>query len=312
MDVLSDILDALDLEGTLYFTTEFSAPWGVRVPRHPNVARFHLVMRGTCWIEVAGDPERICLESGDLVLVPHGTEHVLSDPPGTPGLAVDEVVKRSGFTGRGALVFGGEDQGRPTRMLCGHFEFGDALAHPLLEQLPGRMVFRHEDASGHARMDEAFRTIVREIGDARPGSDAVVKRLSEVLFIQSVRAWAERTGQGAGVLAALANPHLGRSLAAIHDAPGRDWTLETLAREAGLSRTVFAEKFQRSLGRTPMQYVAFWRMQRARRLLANPRHTIDGVAAQVGYRSTAAFSRVFKKWAGQSPGSFRRQGDGAG
>ncbi|HMB71716.1 MAG TPA: AraC family transcriptional regulator [bacterium] len=307
MDVLSEVLGALRLEGTLYFTTEFRRPWGVRVPPHGNVARFHLVLRGTCWVETGGQPEPVRLESGDLVLVPHGAEHVLSDPPGTPSPAVDEVIQRSGFTGRGALIHGGPDQGHPTRLLCGHFAFdAGSAAHPLLEQLPSRIVIRQEDAARHARVDDMVRLIVQEARGQGPGRDAVVQRLSEVLFIQALRAWSEGAGAGSGLMAALADPQLARGLAAVHTAPGRPWTLEELARQAGLSRTVFAERFRARMGRTPMQYVTFWRVEHACRLLRDGQCTVDDVAGRVGYRSPAAFHRAFRKWVGRSPGEYRR------
>jgi AraC-like DNA-binding protein len=307
VDVLSEILGAVNLAGSLYFTTEFTAPWGVSIPRQGNVARFHLVMRGVCWVGVEGDGARERMESGDLVLVPHGAAHILADPPDAPCIEVDEVVRRSGFTGRGALVYGGEDRGHPTRLLCGHFQLGDDRRHPLLERLPGRIIVRRDEGAGVAT-DDLVRLAVREVREAKPGADAVVRRLSEILFIRAVRAWAERPEHDRGVLAALADPSLARGLDAFHRDPGREWTLARLAREAGLSRTVFAERFHRSVGLTPMQYAAFWRTQCARRLLLESALAIDDVARRVGYRSPAAFSRVFRRWAGESPARFRRRG----
>ncbi len=306
MDVMSDILTALNLQGSLYFSTEFNLPWGVQVPALENVARFHLVMRGTCWVRVRGEREPVRLESGDLVLVPHGAEHVLSDPPDAKAPVVDEVVSRAGFTGRGALIHGGEDRGNPTRLLCGHFTFREGASHPLLARLPPRIVVRADEAARHVRVEDVFRGILCEVRDGRPGSDAIVRRLSEVLFIQAIRIWAERESAEAGIAAALAEPRIARSLAAIHASPARPWTLAGLAREAGLSRTAFAERFQRRMSLTPMQYVAFWRMQQARQMLADRELTIEDVSSRVGYRSVAAFTRVFRKWAGRTPGAFRR------
>lgn len=306
MDVLSDILGALNLRGSLYFTTEFGPPWGVRVPRLRRVARFHLVTRGACWVSVEGDSEPTQLEGGDVVLIPHGSEHVLCDHPDSPILGVDEVVERAGWNGRGTLVFGGEDRGHPTRLLCGHFEFDEGAVHPFLQRIPRRIVIRHEEMERHG-LDELFRVIAREAQASQPGSDAVVKRLSEILLIQVVRAWAALSGSGTGMMAALADPNVGESLAALHADPGKGWTLEALAREAGLSRSVFASRFQKLMALTPMQYVACWRVQQACRLLQAEGATIETIAARVGYESTAAFSRVFKKWAGESPGRYRRK-----
>ena len=134
----------------------------------------------------------------------------------------------------------------------------------------------------------------------------MVHRLSEVLFIQAVRVWAEQQAVQTGLMAALADPSLGRSLAAIHERPAHPWTLAALSREARLSRSVFAERFHRVVGFTPIQYLSFWRIQQARGLLAQQNWSLEVVAERVGYESPAAFSRVFKKWAGNSPGAYRR------
>lgn len=304
MDVLSDILSALRLEGTLYFATEFRRPWGVRVPAYGRVARFHLVVRGACWVRVEGEREPVPLEAGDLILVPGGAEHVLADEPDRPCLSLDEVLVRSGFAGRGTLVYGGEDTGGPTRLVCGHFAFDEDLHHPLLEQLPPAIVVRWEEEVRDTPLEHAFRFVAREVHEGRPGHEAVVGRLSEVLFVQIIRTWAARQHDH-GLLAALADPRLGAALAAIHERPDASWTLERLGREAALSRTAFATRFRDAVGMTPLQYITFWRMQRAKRLLTGSRLGLDRVAERVGYDSAASFSRAFKKAVGRSPGAWR-------
>jgi len=306
MDVLSDVLNAVQLRGSLYFFTEFAAPWGVQVPPFGQVARFHLVLRGGCWVRVEDEARPTYLAAGDLVLVPHGAGHTLTDAPETPCLTLDRVVEESGFTGRGALVYGGEDRGNPTRLVCGHLAFDDTGHHPLLSRLPRSIALRQDEVRSAARLEELIRFIAAEVREARPGSDAVVQRLSEVMFIQAVRAWAEGPSPEAGLMAALADPGLGRALAALHQEPQRPWGLESLAREARLSRTVFAERFRKAAGLSPMQYVAFWRVQKSRALLAAGELSLEAVAHRVGYESAVAFHRVFKKWVGESPGSWRR------
>ncbi|MCI0432752.1 MAG: AraC family transcriptional regulator [Gemmatimonadetes bacterium] len=308
MDVLSDILATLRLRGTLYFSTEFRRPWGLRVPKHGRVARFHLVVRGGCWVRVEGaEGGPVFLESGDLMLIPSGSEHVLADTPDTPCRTVDEVVRAAGFTGRGALLHGGEDTGAPTRLICGHFEFDEGMDHPLLEQLPPSLVVRWDEEVRDSPMEDAFRFIAREVQDARPGHAAVVGRLSEVLFVQVVRFWADRTRPDHGVLAAMADPRLGEALAAMHTTPADAWTLERLARVAALSRTSFAERFRSVVGLTPLQYLTHWRMQLARRWLAESRLSLEAIAGRVGYDSAASFSRAFRKATGGSPGAWRRE-----
>ena len=332
MDVLSEILGTLDLRGTLYFSTEFRPPWGVRVPRFERVARFHLNLRGDCWVGIEGS-EPVLLEAGDLVLVPHGAEHTLAGTPDAVCLSVDEVVERAGFTGRGALVYSGRigsgepdgnvddlpgaDRGNPTRLVCGHFSFDESGGHPLLDHLPPLVVIRHDESASASRLEleEIFRIITREVRAARPGSDAVVHRLSEVLFIQSVRVWALRQNHDRGqdqahdqgLMAALLDRNLGTTLEAFHEHPERRWTVEELALAGGLSRTVFSERFRDVVGLSPMQYVTFWRLQKARKLLETKDLPLDAVAQRVGYESTAAFSRAFKKQVGRSPGAYRRR-----
>lgn len=307
MDVLSDILDALRLRGALYFSTEFTRPWGLRVPSFQRVARFHLVVRGSTWLRVMPDEEPLHLETGDLVLVPHGAEHVLADTPDTPCRMLDEVLELAGYDGRGTLVFGGEDEGAPTRMVCGHFDFDEGFDHPLLAQLPPALVVRWDQAVQGSPLEDVFRFITREVLEGRPGHDAVARRMSEVLFVQAVRFWADTVDHDAGVLAALADERLGEALSAIHAEPASRWTLETLARKAAMSRTSFAERFREVVGETPHQYLTHWRVQNARRLLAESSLSLERIALRVGYESAASFSRVFKKEMGATPGAYRRE-----
>ncbi len=306
MDVLSDILGALRLQGVLYFSTEFRRPWGLRVPELEGVARFHLVMRGSTWLRVIGTDQPIHLESGDLVLVPHGAEHVLADTPDTPCRTVDEVVERAGFTGSGTLVYGGDDEGSCTRLVCGHFAFDEDLDHPLLTQLPPALVVRWEDAVQGSPLEDVFRFILREVQEGRPGHEAVTRRLSEVLFVQAVRFWADAESDEHAFLAAVGDRHLGAALSALHADPAAGWTVDALARRAAMSRTAFAERFRDLLGETPHRYLTRWRMQHARRLLAESALPIERVALRTGYGSAASFSRVFKKETGTTPGHFRR------
>lgn len=306
MDVLSDILGALRLRGTLYFSTEFGRPWGLRVPAFQRVARFHLVVRGTTWVRVMPDHPPIELDTGDMVLVPHGAEHVLADTPDTPCRTVDEVLEEAGFTGEGTLVHGGEDRGAPTRLVCGHFEFDEGFDHPFLAQLPPALVVRWEEAVQGSPLEDVFRFITREVREGGPGHEAVIRRLSEVLFVQAVRFWAESADHEQGVLAALAHPGLGKALQAIHAEPAERWTLETLARKAAMGRTAFAERFRDVVGETPYQYLTSWRIQHARRLLAESHLTLERIARRVGYESAVSFSRAFKREMGVAPGGYRR------
>lgn len=305
MDVLSDILDHLRLRGTLYFSTDFAKPWGVQVPAFRNVARFHMVARGSCWIGV-GDGERVRLEPGDLALIPHGHAHVLADDRSTPARALDEVVEVAGFSGSGTLVYGGDDDSSaPARLVCGHFEFDERYHHPILRRLPDLILIRWAEHLERGSVETLIRAITEEVFAARPGYEAVVRRLSEVLFVRAVQAWAQRDDP-AGILSAFADPRLAPALEAIHSDPGGRWTLETLARKAALGRSAFASRFRDAVGLTPHSYVTLWRMQSARRLLTESHLTLEQIAMQTGYDSAASFSRAFRKETGQAPGAYRR------
>lgn len=307
MDVLSDILATVRLRGSLYFRTDFRPPWGLRVPQFGRVARFHLVTRGTCWVRVEHGPEPIRLEAGDIILIPAGAEHVLADTPDTPCRTVDEVVRAAGFTGHGALVMGGEDAGAPTRMVCGHFAYDEDLQHPLIERLPPAIVVRWDADHRDTPLEDAFRYITREVQEGLPGHEAVVARLSEILFVQVIRSWANREQHERGVLAALGDPRLGPALAAMHARPNHRWTVGTLSRQANMGRTAFAERFGAVVGDPPLRYLARWRVQLAKRMLAESSLSLEQIAERVGYDSGPAFSRAFKKHTGMAPGAWRHR-----
>ena len=307
MDVLSDILDAVRLRGSLYFTTEFRPPWGVRVPEFSNVARFHMVTRGSCWIEVASEQQAVFLERGDLMLIPYGAEHRLTDVPETQCMTVDQVVEKAGYTGSGVLVYGGTDEGNPTKLVCGHMSFDATVRHPFLESLPASVVVRWTDYADRSALSDVFRFITREVSRGQSGSEAVIRRLSEVLFIEAIRFWAETQYADAGLLAALADDNIGPLISAVHALPDSGWSLEKMSRTAGLSRTVLAERFKDVLGISPMRYVTFWRMQVAKRYLATTDYPVEEVGRRVGYESGPSFLRSFKKIEGMTPGQFRKQ-----
>ncbi|MFM9843227.1 MAG: cupin domain-containing protein [Dongiaceae bacterium] len=307
MDVLSQILQTVRLRGSLYFRTEFDPPWGVRVPPYRNVARFHLVIRGECWVRIPGADKSVLLGPGDLVVIPHGAEHVLSDARDSPAVAVDEVVRNAGFTGDGALVYGGLSSGRATNLVCGHFQFDEEAIHPVLQALPPYIHVRGSDSLNYTWLDNAMRFIGLEAWSGRAGSDAIVHRLSEIVFIQVVRAYLDQAGERAPGLAAIADPQISRALSLIHTTPRARLTLELLAREAAMSRTQFAQRFRELMGMTPMDYLTFWRMQLARHRLADGAGNIVEVAADTGYASEAAFSRAFQKTFGMNPSAYRRR-----
>lgn len=312
LDLLSDILTRLSLRGTLYFRTSFTEPWGVRVPAFRDVARFHFAHRGEALVRVAGVPAPVHLAQGDLIVIPHGAAHVLSCRHTGPdaALPLDDVLARSGFPGHGTLVWGGEESPRDTQLICGHFALAEGSRHLLFDRLPPFIHLRGYGDEAGPWLEATLKVIGAEAGGARLGGDLIALKMSEAIFAQAIRAHVEQAAAADGV-AGFADPYLARALTAFHRAPTAEWTVARLAREAGLSRTGFAERFTRRLGVTPMAYVTSWRMQIAREGLAMRGLSVAEAAEMAGYASESAFSRVFKKEIGTSPAAFRQSGRAA-
>ncbi|WP_284165476.1 AraC family transcriptional regulator [Frigidibacter sp. SD6-1] len=307
LDLLSDILTRLSLRGTLYFRTSFSEPWGVKVPPYRNVARFHYAHRGDCLVHVPETGQTLMLAQGDLAIIPHGAAHVLHCPKTLPpeAMELDSVLERSGYRGEGVLVWGGDGGKRDIQLICGHFSLAEGSRHLLFERLPPVIHLRGYGAETGPWLEATLKVIGAEAGRARLGSDLIALKMSEAIFAQAIRAHVEEAAAGDSGIAGFADPHLSRALSAFHRAPARSWTVADLAREAGLSRTSFAERFTGRLGVTPMAYVTSWRMQIARDALSARGLSVAEAAELSGYGSESAFSRVFKKEIGMPPAAFR-------
>ena len=304
MDLLSDILATIRIRGTLYFHTAFTPPWGIRVPIHGRAARFHIVVQGHCHAGLDGGASHD-LRAGDMVLFPRGAAHLLTDIATREVVALDQVLADSGFSGEGALVVGGPATDAPTQMTCGHLSFADGADHPLLRALPDEIVIRRETRDRHRWLDDTITALSREPEFGAAGAAATVNRLAEILFIEIVRAATETVPSLSRVMAAISDPRVGRALSAIHHDPAHDWTLDTLAGEAALSRSRFAERFRDLVGLAPAAYLSEWRMQKARALLVDTPDAVGAIAARVGYRSPSAFARAFADAFGASPSAFR-------
>ena len=314
MDVLSQILDSIDMKGHLYFSTEFSAPWSLEVPADGQVCRFHVVIQGACWVTVSGPGVELgsptllrpptLLSTGDLALVPHGHSHLLQDEPLQPTVDLGTALEETAYAGGARFRWGGD--GPITRMVCGYFGFDKEMTHPLLDGLPHLIHVKSTPTIDFGWIEPLTRFISQEAGCGQPGSEIVSKRLSEILFIQAIRHFAAQSDEVIPVLSGITDPQIGRALRSIHQDPGYPWTLESLARNAALSRTAFAQKFTHLVGMTATDYLTQHRMRCAQGLLRSGSHTAE-VADLVGYRSEAAFNRRFKQHFGIGPGAYRRQ-----
>jgi len=303
VDTLTDVLRDLRLESSFYARSELKAPWGLSFTVSDGPS-FHMIVAGCCWLRI--DAERIPLRAGDLVLLPHGEEHQIADPPEAE--AVSLVALPSERVGQNAalLCYGGD--GPAALLICGGVRFAGPLAHPLLDLLPRVLLHRDEQETAHAWLDATLAMLGAEALSLRPGSAAVMTRLADILVLQTIRVWLERDkGRRFGWLRALSDPDIGSALALIHRRAEDPWTVASLAREVHLSRSVFAERFSRLVGMSPMQYVTRWRMSLASSWLREEHMTASEAAHRLGYSSEAAFSRAFKRHHQMPPGAFRRE-----
>jgi len=318
MDVLSEVLRAVRLTGAVFFDINAAAPWAVAspdtqeirtrvMPTSEHLMSFHLVMEGAGWIEAdrLGEAPR-ALEPGDVILMPRGDPHYLSSDPGVrvPPKLGDFYRPQDRQLPFRVSVAGDGSAG--IRIVCGYFGCDAAPFNPLLEAMPRLTIIKSGPDCG--RLASTFiAAALTEGGKERPGGETILARLSELMLVQAIRLYIEALPETAeGWLSGLRDPMVGRALQLIHGAPARDWTIESLARSAGVSRSVLAERFARLVGHPPMAYLARWRMQLAAHALQEPGASISAIAADVGYESEAAFNRAFKRVVGMPPGSWRR------
>lgn len=307
MDLLSGILNMMKMSGSLYFRTSFTSPWGVEVPAHQNVSRFHYVHRGRCYARVHHQSDALFLEQGDLVIITRGAQHCLSEPREAAITALDTLVDDVGFNGHGALVVGDPAAGHETQLICGHFAFDPGARHVLLDSLPDYVHVKDYGKAAPDWLDNSLKMIGSEVGHGKLGGDLIALKLSEIIFTQAIRHYIENEGQSQPGLAGFADTHIRTALIALHDDPGNAWSVEGLAKIAGMSRTAFSNRFNELIGNTPLNYLIDWRMQIARQMLKETNDPIIDIALKIGYQSEAAFGRVFKRYFDTPPAGFRRQ-----
>jgi len=314
MDTLSDVLRAVRLSGAVFFDVDASAPWVAEAPPGSQIVNrifagaehlmsYHVMTRGTCWASLPGEAP-VQLHPGDVIVFPHGDPHVMASGPGMRGTPDLELYQRRNGAARPFTLTMGPERRDPVHLVCGFLGCDARPFNPLLSALPRLL---HQPARADGVLAEFVRMAVAESTQPRVGSETMLGRLSELLFIDVVRHHIESLPEDRTTwLSGLRDPHVGRALAVLHASPARAWTIESLARESGLSRSAFAERFVSFAGLPPMQYLASWRMQLAAHQLLDSRRSIGDIAATVGYDSEAAFSRAFRKIVGVPPGAWRK------
>jgi len=316
MDVLSDVLKAVTLEGAVFYNAEFSAPWGFRAPHSRtvrpllspgvgHVIMFHLLTegRGSARLD---EGEVLPLVAGDIVVFPHGDPHVVENGGWRPSAKKKGDVQR--VMSRGLRLARGGGGGEVTRFVCGYMACEPRLGRLVLAGLPPVFKVHIRDDAAGRWLESSIRFSVDAAAQAGPGGEAVLAKLSEALFVETLRRYVAQWPEGrTGWLAGARDPEVGRVLALMHRRPAHPWSLADLAREAGLSRSVLAERFRHFLHQPPMAYLTGWRLQLGARILGSSSRSVADVAAEVGYESEAAFNRAFKRSFGVPPARFRNQ-----
>ena len=292
-DPLGEALHFLRMDGAFYCRSELTAPWGLTLPPMPGYLWFHVVTSGRVWLETGADEQR-WIQLGDLALVPHGEGHVLRSEPGAPAPGILDL-EREIVSDRYEILRHGAG-GAPTGLICGAVRFAHPAAGNLIRILPKTI---HVEASSSPRlewMQSTLRLMASEAGQLRPGGEAVITRLGDILVIQAIRAWMESDPAAQrGWLGALQDAQIGRAISLIHRDPARHWTVAALAHELAMSRSAFAARFTELVGEPVMSYVTRWRMHVAVSAMKEEGSTVGQLADRLGYRSEAAFSRAFKR-----------------
>jgi AraC-like DNA-binding protein len=301
------------LTGSVFLHASFTAPFGVITPKYydpgtpqahlRHVSILHLIVSGSCTIETI-EGERREVQAGDLLFLPFADQHKFwSGAPARMAPAA-EVAEAGPIEGMWTVNYGGG--GEEIRMVCGFLESSEFLHTPVFRTLPTLVVEQTAEDKVGALVASTVRELLTLVDAATPGTQAVLGRLMELLFVEVLRRHIARLPEGTkGWFAALNDPVVGRALKLLHADPARRWTTEEIAREVGSSRTVVAERFKTLLGRPPMDYATDWRIQLAAERLRAGHESLSGIAAGIGYESEAAFIRAFKRVTGLTPGSWR-------
>ena len=328
-DTLSELLRAVRLRGAIFYYVEGISPWvaeaphareitGAIFPGAEHMMEYPVVTQGACWGALAGESP-VALREGDVILFPHGDAHVISS---APGLRVPEVGKDIFFSPKppqlpyvltrqgtelvttARLDGGGADR---AKVVCGFLACDARPFNPLLAALP-RLLHMPGAADKDGWIGHFVSVAVDEANRKRPGGEAVLERLSEMMFVEVVRRYLDALPAGqTGWLAGLRDRFVGRALAHLHARPAHHWTIDELGDAVGLSRSALHERFADLVGQPPMQYLAQWRMQVASQRLLESTQNIASIALDIGYESEAAFSRAFRRLVGVPPATWRRQ-----
>ena len=300
MDALSEVLDSLKLKAVVYQKKQLTAPWGIAIGQD-QYSQFWRLLEGDCYLSIPGE-EMIKMSGGDFIFVPHGGAHAIMSHPGAICVPAQQYVKslHSGqpmFQGNGAVTW----------LIGGHFEFTSPVQHPFIQSLPKMIRINSHQKEIRLWLEQSSLFMNEELNAGSAGSELILGRLAEVVFILIIRAYIEEAAVAQGFLRAFKDPKISGSLNGMHASPEKDWTLNQLAAEAGMSRSLYCRQFKNLLGETPLGYLTNWRILKSKEFLLDNKENISEIASRVGYQSEAAFNRIFKSKVGETPAGYRRR-----
>ncbi len=302
-DPFGEVLQLLKLTGVLYCDAQLTDPWGIEIPNLPGVMNVELVTSGHCWIEIEGEAP-VFMPEGSLILIPRGNRHILRGNPGDKATRLEDIpVERVGERFENMQYGGG---GRITQVTYYGVRFDPYLANRLIKLLPTMLHLRTHIDDG-SWLHSTIQFIAQEAKQRLPASETVITRLADILVIQAIRDWIQGLREEEkGWIAALNDPFIGKAMSLMHRHPARNWQVESLAHEIGMSRSGFSARFSAMIGESVKQYLTTLRIQLAHRELRETNDTLAKIAERVGYQSEPAFNRAFKREVGVSPGEVRK------
>jgi AraC family transcriptional regulator, alkane utilization regulator len=320
MDTLSRVLKSVQLEGALFLDAEFTAPWCMRgrygmtsvkqqLAGAEHVVMFHFVVQGECRVRLAEGGEEIEATAGDLILFAQDDRHLMGSDLRVAPLEADHLIDAATAVAANPdfvpIREGGG--GAATHFVCGYLACNRSLCRPLFDALPRLLRIQLGDEAATQLWRQLIRAGVRISGSPVPGAESTLAKMAEFMFVEALRRHvAALPEDGNGWLAALRDVQIGRALALLHEAPERAWTVDELAREVALSRSLLATRFASLVGESPIQYLTRWRLALAARTLRSGNDAISRVAERSGYATEAAFSRAFKREFGLPPSNWRK------
>jgi len=305
VDILSEILDKIQLTSSYWYRTSFAGEWGIKFPKENNIAKFHIVTHGEFCFEAPKLKIKALAEQGDILILFKGMEHNLTSAPKVKPESEISFRSKANLSNTQILEYGDQNKLK-ANIVCGHFNFNGGPDHPFLSSLPNIVHIKGSENSHSPWLTMLINIIEHESKSNQPGRNTLVRKLTEIIFIQALRVHMHKSEKRNGFLKLIENPNISKTLEAIHHQIERKWGLKELAEIAGMSRTNYSIRFKELSGMTPLDYLTYCRIEKAKKLLKETTKSIPEVSETVGYPSHEHFQKLFKRRVGQTPSVYRK------